>query len=436
MRRLAVAAVAIAVLAAAGWLGLRSWGPAAGLAAAGPVVPTARVVRGTLDRSITTTGELRAGRSTLLIAPSVGGTLRILTMVPTGTPVEAGDVVVELDPTEQLYQLEQAESELAQADQEITKRKADVAVQAAEDKVELLTAQFNVRRAELDVLADKDLISANDYARRQLNLDEARKRLTQVERDVKARAAASTAGLALLNERRIKTEMSATRAKQAIQTLKLTAPIGGHVAARENRDAGGGIFYFGMTLPEYRAGDNTMAGRPLADLYDLSSLQVSVSISEPDRPSVVAGQQATVTSDAVPDVTFPARVKSVAGAAQRAALGPTRQFDAVLELLQPDARLRPGTSVQAVLQLDPVADVLQVPLQAMRQKDGKPVVYVQTAGGFEPRPITVLHRTESRIALEGLEEGTNVALVDPEARATPAPDTPPAAAPMAPGARP
>jgi hypothetical protein len=143
-----------------------------------------------------------------------------------------------------------------------------------------------------------------------------------------------------------------------------------------------------------------------------------------------------VTSDAVPDVTFPARVKSVAGAAQRAALGPTRQFDAVLELLQPDARLRPGTSVQAVLQLDPVADVLQVPLQAMRQKDGKPVVYVQTAGGFEPRPITVLHRTESRIALEGLEEGTNVALVDPEARATPAPDTPPAAAPMAPGARP
>jgi hypothetical protein len=92
--------------------------------------------------------------------------------------------------------------------------------------------------------------------------------------------------------------------------------------------------------------------------------------------------------------------------------------------------------VQAVLQLDPVADVLQVPLQAMRQKDGKPVVYVQTAGGFEPRPITVLHRTESRIALEGLEEGTNVALVDPEARATPAPDAPPAAAPMAPGARP
>ena len=37
-----------------------------------------------------------------------------------------------------------------QAEQEIVKRKADAAVQAAQDKVELLTARFDVRRAQLD----------------------------------------------------------------------------------------------------------------------------------------------------------------------------------------------------------------------------------------------------------------------------------------------
>jgi multidrug resistance efflux pump len=433
--RLIGAGVIVALLAA-GWLGVRAWRPAAALTAStGPVIPTARVVRAPLDRSISTIGDLRAGRSTLLIAPSVGGSLRILHMLSTGAPVKAGELVVELDPAEQLFQLEQAQSELLQAEQEITKRKADAAVQAAQDKVELLTAQFNVRRAELDALADKDLISANEYARRQLNLTEARRRLEQVERDVKARAAASTAALTMLNERRLKTEMTSTRAKQNIETLRINAPIDGHVVARENRDAAGGIIYFGMTLPEYRAGDNTMAGRPLADIYDLSSLEIRVSISEPDRPNVVVGQAAVIRSDAVPGASLPARVKSLAGTAQRTSLSPVRQFDAVLELITPDPRLRPGTSVQASIQLEPVPDVLQLPLQAMRQKDGKPVVYVRTDTGFEPRPINILHRTESRIAIDGLAEGTVVALVDPEGSSGTTPATAPAS-PIAPGARP
>ena len=437
MRRGLIAATLVVVLGAAGWFGLRAWTPRAGLTtAAGPVIPTARVVRGPLDRHITTTGELRAGRSSLLIAPSVGGSLRILQMVPTGVAVDAGEVVVELDPTEQLFQLEQARSELLQAEQEITKRRADAAVQTAQDQVDLLTARFDVRRAELDAVADKDLISGADYARRQLNLEEARRRLAEMERDVTSRAAASKASLAMLNERRLKTEMSATRAQQNIETLRITAPIGGHVAARENREAAGGIIYFGMTLPEYRAGDNTAAGRPLADVYDLSSLEIRVSISEPDRPNLKVGQAATVQSDAVPGVTFPARVKTIAGAAQRTTLGPTRQFDAVLELITPDARLRPGTSVQATLEPEPVPSVLQLPLQAMRQKDGKPIVYVQTAAGFEPRQISILYRTESRIGIEGLEEGTVVALVDPEAAARPANEPAAPAAPAAPGGRP
>jgi hypothetical protein len=100
--------------------------------------------------------------------------------------------------------------------------------------------------------------------------------------------------------------------------------------------------------------------------------------------------------------------------------------------------LRPGASVQATLVVDRVERVLQVPLQAMRQKDGKPVVYVQSATGFEATPITILYRTESRIGLEGLQEGTVVALVDPDASTRSTPEAPPAApaAPAGPGGRP
>jgi hypothetical protein len=50
-----------------------------------------------------------------------------------------------------------------------------------------------------------------------------------------------------------------------------------------------------------------------------------------------------------------------------------------------------------------VKNVLLLPRQALFEIDGKPIVYLRTGSGeaFSPRPIKVLHRTESQIALEG-----------------------------------
>jgi hypothetical protein len=40
------------------------------------------------------------------------------------------------------------------------------------------------------------------------------------------------------------------------------------------------------------------------------------------------------------------------------------------------------------------------------------VVFVQKDGKFTATPVKVLYRTESRVGLEGIAEGTVVALVD------------------------
>ena len=87
-----------------------------------------------LKLTVYATGELRAGRTASLVAPSAGGTLRLVKLVPTGLPVKAGDVVFEIDPADQEFALRQSKSELAEAEQQIVKMKADSAVQAAEDK--------------------------------------------------------------------------------------------------------------------------------------------------------------------------------------------------------------------------------------------------------------------------------------------------------------
>ena len=75
--------------------------------------------------------------------------LRAVQLVQTGTSVKAGDVVVEFDPADQQFALNQAKTEVAEAEQEIAKMKADAAAQSAQDEVSLLTARFDVRANDL-----------------------------------------------------------------------------------------------------------------------------------------------------------------------------------------------------------------------------------------------------------------------------------------------
>jgi HlyD family secretion protein len=402
------------------------------IAESGPVVPTARVFRGTLELTVHMNGDLRATRQVALTAPSVGGALRVLKVLETGTPVNEGDVIMEFDPADQLYALEQAESQVLEADQEITKRRADADTQTAQDKLTLLTARFDLRRAELDATVDADLIAANELKIRQVTLQEAKRKVQQAEQDITARAVTTKAALMVLEERRTRQQMTADRARQNIDTLVIKASIAGTVSVRDNMDAAGGFFFSGMSLPPYRVGDSVFSGRPVVDVFDLSSMEIKATVNEQERVNVSARQPAQVTSNAVPGESFKAIVTAVAGLGRpdRNA-GPLRQFEVTLELERPDGRLRPGTSVQVIAQGKPVENTLQLPRQAVFEKDGKPIVYVRGTGptGFESREIKILHRTESRVALDGLAEGTEVALINPNAASKSKPPAAPAPGP-------
>jgi HlyD family secretion protein len=379
------------------------------------VVPTARITRGSLALTTFLRGDLRATKQQSLTAPAVGGALRVLSVAETGTIVSKDDTIMEFDPADQQYALEQAQSELLEAEQEIIKRRAEIKAQDAQDKVSLLTAEFDVRRSALDAAVDADLISANDYQIRQAELAEAKQNLERLKQDIAARAVTSQASLKVLQEKKARSDLSAARAVQNMDNLVLRAPIDGVVSVRDNMDAASGFFYEGMTLPSYRAGDTVYSGRPVIDIFDLGTMEIRARVNEQERANVAVGQAARITVDALPGLEQTARVSSVAGlgrADNRS--GPLRQFDVVLELIAPDPRLKPGTTVGVLVQGKAVDNVLLLPRQALFEIDGKPTVYVRTGPeAFVPRQIKVLHRTESHIALDGVGEGEEVALVDP-----------------------
>jgi multidrug efflux pump subunit AcrA (membrane-fusion protein) len=350
----------------------------------------------------------------MMVAPPVGGTLQIVHLLPAGTMVKAGDIVAEFDPAEQEFNLEQSNYDLKQAEQQITKMKADTAVQAAQDQVDLLTAKYDVRKAELEA-SKNELLSAIDAKKNLLNLEEAKRRLAQLQEDMKSRQASNDAQLAVLDEQRNHARLSMDQAQQRIDSMTLKAPMDGLLTIKDNFDSTGGFFSSGMTLPEYREGDLVSPGRMIAEILEISQMEILSKVSETERANLNPGQLAEIRVDARPDQVLHGKVKNVAGMASRSwGNDPTPRFDATFQLDETESKLRPGITAEVIVVGDQVSNALYLPRQALYDKDGKTVAYVKNGSNFEPREVKIKYRSESRIAIEGLSEGAEVALVNPE----------------------
>src|ERR1700678_2461792 len=288
-RRRAIAWGAFAVILLSG-IGVVAAARRSRITAPEDEIPVSQVKRGDLDLKVVATGELRATHTVTLTAPPVGGgALQITRLSHTGVAVKKGDVVVEFDPSEQRYKLDQNRSELLQAEQEITKAKADAAVLAAQDKVALLKDRFDVRRAELDVQKN-ELVSAIDGQKNQLALEQAKRVLAQLEQDIQSHTASGQATIYLAQEKRNKAKLAMDQARQNIDKMHVPAAIDGLVSIEKNRDASGGFFFDGMTLPDYREGDQVEAGSSIAEVIDSREVEIVCKINEHDRSNIKAGQ--------------------------------------------------------------------------------------------------------------------------------------------------
>jgi HlyD family secretion protein len=379
-------------------------------------IPTARVRRGDLAIRIHTLGELRSARSTMLLGPAVGGALQIVSLKPTGAVVKAQEVIVEFDPSEQEFNLQQARSEFLEVQEEIKKTNLDAEIQKGQDAVALLQARFALRRAELEVTRN-ELVSEIDGQKNVLTREEARRQLAQLEHDIPARQKSNRASLIVLQEKLEKARLKTQQAQRAIEEMQLRAPVAGLVSVQENRGMFGGWRPPGMTFPEFREGDIVNPGSAISEVLQADQLEIKGKVDEADRISVSPGLPAEIRVDGLPGVVLAGKVKSVAGLAARG-WGPSSQkkFDMVVALDKPDARLRAGLTADVLIIGKDVKQALLVPRQALFEQEGKLVAYTPAGSGFEPHDVQVKERSESLVAVEGLAEGTTVALVSPEDR--------------------
>ena len=378
-------------------------------------IPTTRPTRGDVDVRVYTIGELGPRRSMMLSAPTVGTQLQIVALVTGGTIVREGDVVIEFDRAAEQYNLQQAESELAEADQELVKMQADAKVQAAQDQLNLLHARHDLRRAEIKV-SGNEFVGAIEAKKNILELDEKTRALAQLELDIKTHLAGNKAALAATQEKRAKSQIAADFARKSIESMTVRAPLDGLVIIKENQDAGGNFGFMGMTLPDYRVGDTVQPGRNVAEIVDLSEMEIKTRISETERSSITSGAAADVQVEALPGSPMKGASKGVGSPAQKAFWEPetSRQFNAAFALTRPSAALRPGMTARVVVQGETLKSVIHLPRQVLFEKDGRPVVYVRDGTSFRAVPAQVANITETRVVLRDFPTDVDVALVNPD----------------------
>jgi multidrug efflux pump subunit AcrA (membrane-fusion protein) len=408
-RRVAALIVLVALVGTAAVFGLSDLSP-------GPSrIPTTRAVRGDIDVRVYTSGELGPRQSIALAAPTVGGMLQIVKLAAAGTVVHKDDVVLEFDRAEQQFNLQQAESELAEAEQEILKLQADARVQASQDELSLLHARHELRRAEIDV-SGNEFVGRIDARKNDLKLEEARRNLAQLTDDIKTHAQSSKAALAVLEEKRSKARIASDFARRNIENMTVRAPIDGLVVRKENQDASGGFGFPGMRLPEYREGDTVQPGRSVLDIVDITEMEIKTKISETERASLEAGATATVQVEAIPNAPLTGSSKGIGGVAQNAFWEPqsTRQFNAAVAIAHPSAQLRPGMTARVIVDGEKLKNVMHLPRQVLFEREGKPVVYVRDGAAFKPVAVKISRLTESRVVLQEFDADADVALVNPD----------------------
>jgi HlyD family secretion protein len=402
------AAIGLAVVAGLGYYLYRGQG---GLAAAGNIA-TAEVVRGQFVDLLTLRGEVKALRSVFITAPSGAGDLQIVQLAANGVEVKKGEVVVRFDTTTVERTLAEKKSLLRQAEAEIERGRAQGRLQEEGTLTEQMKGQYNVERAKLDV-GTRDVISRIEGEKAVIALSDAEQKVREVEAKLGANRAGSQADMSALEQKRDKAKADVRLEELRLAALTLRAPVDGLMMVGQNWRAGGGPF----GAREFRTGDRAWPGANVGELPELGTPYVLAKIDEIDRGRMRPGMDATVVVEALPGAELPARLTAFSTLAKPdfSTWPPPRLFDVNIDLDKPEARLRPGMTGSIRVPVEKLPGVLLIPSRALMQPGGAPFVFVLGRDGFERRPVTVLRRGQTQVAIaKGIEEGERVALDNPE----------------------
>ena len=287
-----------------------------------------------LVATVTASGNVRARRKVDISSDISARVTQLL--IDEGEDVEAGQVLLRLDPTRYQAAVNRSQANLSQSQASVTQARAN-----------LLRAERDAERMASLSARDSLLVSRQDVENAQTDL-EVQQSLVQ----------ASEFGV-------FQAQAALEEAQDQLSKTIIRAPMAGRVT-RLNVEQGETVIVGTMNNP----------GSLVLTVSDLSVMEVVLEVDETDVPEIALGDNANVELDAFPDLEFPGVVSEIGNSAirppsQAAGTGqtPTIDFEVVVTLSSPEVELRPDLSATAEVITETRNDQLSIPIIALTLRD-------------------------------------------------------------------
>ena len=371
LRRLALGALALALISAIAYVSLRT----------GPLAPIKITVmqahEGTLSPAIFGIGTVEARRS-WMVGPTVAG--RVLNVkVDVGDVVKAGQLLAEMDPIDLEQRLSALDASLARAG----------------------SAQTAAHAQLKDATARRALAAANT----QRNQDLARQNFispgaldARLQEQASADAAVQAAQANLAGSGQDMSRLKAERAGLAQQrsNVRLLAPADSVVTTRDAE-----------------AGSTVVAGQPVLRLIDPSSLWVKLRVDQGRSAGLAPGLQGGIVLRSQPQTTLPGQVARI----ELLADSVTEERIAQVAFTEPPPGISVGEMAEVTLQLPATAPALLLPNASVQRQNGQTGVWRLNGDRPEFAPVELGARSlDGQVqVLKGLRQGERVVVYSEKA---------------------
>ncbi len=332
----------------------------------------------------------------------------VLSLSKPGSMVKKGDVVAEFDRQYMLTRLDDYKASVVQADADLRKVKADLAVRQETLMQRVRVAKADLDKARLD-LKTLEVVSDMDAIRLKLAAEEADARHKQLLREMELSEAANRADLRSSEIELEQARLELKRAENNANKMLVKAPMDGLVVMQSIRR--------GMEQAQVQEGDQLYPGQIFMQIVDPSSMVVNANVNQVDSESLRIGQSARVNLDAFPSVQLTGKVFSIGAvpiAGRRANFMKT--IPVRVKLDGQDNRVIPDLSAYADVLVAAERGMSLIPAASLFRdgEQGKTFVYLRGPGEWQRRDVEIGATDSQRVAVKsGLKSGDVVSLAPP-----------------------
>ena len=370
-----------------------------------PPLRTATVERRDFVRTLRLAGTVEAVQSRAVLAPTLAGSqlgaLVVTKLIPAGTKVKQGDLLVEFDRQNQIKAFLDKQAEYRDLVGQVAKKQADEVAARAKDETELKQAEDALETAKLE-MQKNEVISRIDAEKNQETLEEAKANFKQLHETFDLKRRAAQAGIRILEIQRDRARQAMLHSQHNEERMAIRSPMDGIVVLNP-------IWKNGR-MGEVQEGDAVWPGVPFMQVVDPAAMRVRVRVNQADLLYLQVGQQAQVRLDAYPEMVFSGKLEQLAPIGANGQFSDkVRTFVAFFFVRGSDPKLLPDLTAAIDAELTRLPNVLVVPRDSVRAESGHSYVWVKSGSGFERREVKVVSRDDVEAVIEsGIEAGAVV----------------------------